>query len=117
MRRVDLVPAAPSPALEVTILMPCLNEARTLAACIDKAHGFLRRTGVAGEVLIADNGSTDGSQDIARRHDARVIDVGCAVVECPITFHPRVGVSKGGNTNDLRALQVGCSSPPIWPRQ
>ncbi|HUN40406.1 MAG TPA: glycosyltransferase family 2 protein [Acetobacteraceae bacterium] len=75
MRRVDVVAAAPTPGLELTILMPCLNEARTLPACIDKAHSFLRRTGVAGEVLIADNGSTDGSQDIARRHGARVIGV------------------------------------------
>jgi len=75
MRRVDLVPPASASAVELTILMPCLNEARTLSACIDKAHGFLRRAGVAGEVLIADNGSTDGSQDIARRQGARVIDV------------------------------------------
>ena len=61
--------------LELTILMPCLNEAETLATCIAKAQSFLRRTGVAGEVLIADNGSTDGSQDIARRGGARVVDV------------------------------------------
>lgn len=45
---------------ELTILMPCLNEALTLATCIGKAHGFLERSGVRGEVLIADNGSTDG---------------------------------------------------------
>ncbi|WP_210188490.1 glycosyltransferase family 2 protein [Bradyrhizobium sp. Gha] len=61
--------------LELTILMPCLNEAETLATCIAKAQSFLLRTGVAGEVLIADNGSTDGSQDIARRAGARVVDV------------------------------------------
>ena len=61
--------------LELTILMPCLNEAETLATCIAKAQSFLRRTGVAGEVLIDDNGSTDGSQDIARRGGARVVDV------------------------------------------
>ncbi len=58
--------------LELTILMPCLNEAETLAICIDKAQAFLRRAGIDGEVLIADNGSTDGSQDIARAHGARV---------------------------------------------
>ena len=58
--------------LELTILMPCLNEAETLATCIDKAQAFLRRAGIDGEVLIADNGSTDGSQDIARAHGARV---------------------------------------------
>ena len=61
--------------LELTILMPCLNEARTLPACISKALGFLDRAGISGEVLVADNGSTDGSQDLARRLGARVIDV------------------------------------------
>ena len=60
---------------ELTILMPCLNEAETLETCITKAIGYLQRSGVKGEVLIADNGSTDGSQDIARRLGARVVDV------------------------------------------
>lgn len=62
-------------AVELTILMPCLNEAETLAICIGKAQGFLARTGIVGEVLIADNGSTDGSQAIAEAHGARVIAV------------------------------------------
>lgn len=62
-------------AIELTILMPCLNEAETLATCIDKAQGFLARAGVAGEVLVADNGSTDGSQDIALAHGARLVRV------------------------------------------
>ncbi|HEY5677683.1 MAG TPA: glycosyltransferase family 2 protein [Myxococcales bacterium] len=66
--------AAPG-ALELTVLMPCLNEAETLASCIEKAQGFLARAGVPGEVLIADNGSADGSQEIARRRGARVVDV------------------------------------------
>ncbi|MCG7414806.1 glycosyltransferase family 2 protein [Microbacterium aurum] len=61
-------------SLELTILMPCLNEAETLEVCIRKAQGFLARTGIAGEVLISDNGSTDGSQEIARRLGARVSD-------------------------------------------
>jgi glycosyltransferase involved in cell wall biosynthesis len=55
--------------------MPCLNEAETLAICIDKAQGYLRRSGVVGEIIVADNGSTDGSQQIARNHAARVVDV------------------------------------------
>ena len=68
--------AAPAgPRLELTILMPCLNEARTLPACIGKARSFLDRVGVAGEILVADNGSTDGSQELARHHGARVIAV------------------------------------------
>ncbi|MCZ8164772.1 glycosyltransferase family 2 protein [Silanimonas sp.] len=62
-------------AVELTILMPCLNEAETLATCIRKAKRFLAASGVDGEVLIADNGSTDGSQDIARAEGAQVVDV------------------------------------------
>lgn len=61
--------------MELTIVMPCLNEAETLAACLQKANGFLQRSGVEGEVVIGDNGSTDGSQAIAREYEARVIDV------------------------------------------
>lgn len=60
---------------ELTVLMPCLNEAETLETCIKKAQGFLEKHGVKGEVLIGDNGSTDGSQDIARRCGALVVDV------------------------------------------
>ncbi len=60
---------------ELTILMPCLNESETLEVCIKKAKTFLEKNNVSGEVLIADNGSTDGSQDIARRNGARVVDV------------------------------------------
>jgi glycosyltransferase involved in cell wall biosynthesis len=60
---------------EVTIIMPCLNEAETLADCIAAAQRGLTSAGVEGEILIADNGSTDGSQDIARKLGARVVDV------------------------------------------
>jgi glycosyltransferase involved in cell wall biosynthesis len=62
-------------ALELTILMPCLNEAETLGVCIEKAQGFLKRSGIKGEVLIADNGSTDGSHEIADKAGARVVEV------------------------------------------
>ena len=61
--------------LELTIVMPCLNEAETLAVCVDKARAALRDNGISGEVVIADNGSTDGSQAIAIAHGARVVDV------------------------------------------
>jgi len=59
--------------MELTILMPCLNEARTLGNCIDRALTYLSGAQVAGEVLVADNGSTDGSQAIALARGARVI--------------------------------------------
>jgi hypothetical protein len=62
-------------AIELSIVMPCLDEAETLGICIEKAQSFLWRTGIAGEVVVADNGSTDGSQAIARARGARVVDV------------------------------------------
>lgn len=61
-----------SQEIELTILMPCLNEAETLEVCINKAKTFLKNSGVVGEVLIADNGSTDGSVEIAKKCGARV---------------------------------------------
>ena len=60
---------------QLTILMPCLNEAETLAACIRKAQASLLSLGIPGEVLIADNGSRDGSQEIAEKLGARVVPV------------------------------------------
>ncbi len=63
------------PDLELTLLMPCLNEAETLGACVDEAVRSLREQGIAGEVVVADNGSTDGSQEIATRAGARVVAV------------------------------------------
>jgi glycosyltransferase involved in cell wall biosynthesis len=69
----------PTPARKVlpklSVVMPCLNEAETLATCIGKARNALDELAIAGEVVIADNGSTDGSQEIARRSGARVVDV------------------------------------------
>jgi hypothetical protein len=60
---------------ELTVLMPCLNEARTLGSCIRAAQDFLQQAGVAGEVLVADNGSSDGSAEIAREAGARLVRV------------------------------------------
>jgi glycosyltransferase involved in cell wall biosynthesis len=65
----------PTEAVEVSVVMPCLNEADTLATCIEKAQRALREHGIAGEVIVADNGSSDGSPDIARRLGARVVPV------------------------------------------
>ena len=60
---------------EVSVVMPCLNERLTLRTCIDKAHASLREHDVPYEIVVGDNGSTDGSQDIARDAGARVVDV------------------------------------------
>jgi hypothetical protein len=67
--------AVPMDELELTIVMPCLDEAETLEVCIRKAQESLEKNGIEGEVVIADNGSRDGSQDIARRLGARVVPV------------------------------------------
>jgi len=61
--------------MELTILMPCLDEAATVGRCVEKARAFLRRAGVEGEVLVADNGSRDDSRRLAERAGARVIEV------------------------------------------
>ena len=50
----------PPEAIEVTVLMPCLNEVRTLGACIRNAQSFFERAGIRGEIVVADNGSSDG---------------------------------------------------------
>lgn len=62
-------------ALEVSVVMPCLNESQTLRSCIEKDQAALRQHGIAGEIIVADNGSTDGSQQIGEEAGARVIHV------------------------------------------
>jgi len=69
------IPRPNGQPIELSVVMPCLNEADTLAVCIEKAQRAFRENHIAGEVVIADNGSTDGSQEIARGLGARVIDV------------------------------------------
>lgn len=67
--------AQPSASIEVSIVMPCLNEADTIAVCVSKAMTALREARIDGEVIVADNGSTDGSQTIADKLGARVVNV------------------------------------------
>jgi len=62
-------------AIDLTIVMPCLNEAETLAGCIEKAQVGIQRSGVRGEILVADNGSKDDSVLIAKKLGARVVHV------------------------------------------
>lgn len=67
---------AEASSIEVSIVMPCLNEADTLQNCITKALRALREYNIVGEIIVADNGSTDGSQAIGIRAGARVVNVG-----------------------------------------
>ena len=61
--------------LGVTVVLPCLNEAETLEICIKKAKAGVLETGFEGEIIVADNGSSDGSQKIALDNEAKVISV------------------------------------------
>jgi hypothetical protein len=74
-RSPPLAQAGGGRSIELTILMPCLNEAETIAVCVTKALGYLGRADVAGEVVVADNGSDDGSQALAEAAGARVVAV------------------------------------------
>jgi len=67
--------AGTSQTVEVSVVIPCLNEANSVAFCVDKAVNAFRAAGLSGEVIVADNGSTDGSIQIAEEHGARVIRV------------------------------------------
>ena len=72
---VKLTPAHDAAEVEVSVVMPCLNEAETVGTCIAKARASLDALGVAGEIIVADNGSSDGSQMIATELGARVVPV------------------------------------------
>jgi len=61
--------------VELSVVMPCLNERATVGTCVKKALDAMERHGIRGEVIVADNGSTDGSQQIAKDHGARVVPI------------------------------------------
>jgi glycosyltransferase involved in cell wall biosynthesis len=68
--------AAPAAdGVELSVVMPCLNEAETVGICVEKAVRAMREAGIEGEVIVADNGSSDGSQEIARSRGAQIVDV------------------------------------------
>ena len=69
------VPRYDPESIELSVVMPCLNEAETLGACIRKAQRAMEAAGITGEVIVADNGSTDGSREIAKDLGARVVRV------------------------------------------
>jgi len=86
---------------ELTILMPCLNEAGTIGTCIKRAKKLLEDKGIEGEILISDNGSTDGSQKIA-------IALGARVIECPIRGYG-AALQFGIENADSRFILMGDS--------
>lgn len=104
------VPAPSGGPIELSVVMPCLNEAETLARCIVKANRFFADHGVCGEVVIADNGSVDGSQAIAADHGARVVDVpvrgyGAALAAGIAAAHGRfVAMGDSDDSYDFGAL-------------
>jgi glycosyltransferase involved in cell wall biosynthesis len=73
--------------VEVSIVMPCLSEAATLEICVIKSLCALRDNRIPGEVVVADNGSTDGSPVIARRLGARVVPVAVSGTLMPELYH------------------------------
>ncbi len=97
--------------MELTILMPCLNEAETVERCVLKARRFLDTHGIDGEVLVADNGSTDGSQQLAEGAGARVVVVdergyGSAIRAGTAAAHGRyVIMGDADDSYDFAALQ------------
>jgi len=113
--------SAEGASCELSIVLPCLNEAETLATCIEKAREYMRKRGIAGEVVVADNGSTDGSPDIARAHGARLTIVpergyGAALMGAIRAAHGRYVIM--GDADDsydfsnldpfVRELRSGC---------
>src|SRR5258706_14510437 len=82
------------PPLEVSVVIPCLNEAKSIGLCVDKAVRALAESNLRGEVVVADNGSTDGSVEIAESRGARVVHV-----------------QEGGYD---AALSAGIASSPGW---
>jgi glycosyltransferase involved in cell wall biosynthesis len=97
--------------IELSIIMPCLNEAETLEVCIHKARGFLDKTGIRGEIIIGDNGSTDGSQEIALRNNARVVPVavrgyGAALYFASLAAHGKyIIMGDSDDSYDFTALE------------
>src|SRR5215831_11457113 len=74
-QRPDRTPPETGAAVQLSVVMPCLNEVLTLGSCIQKAQAAMRNLGVRGEIILADNGSTDGSQALAESLGARVVPV------------------------------------------
>ena len=90
--------------------MPCLNEVETLATCIRKAENAIKEHGLAAEIIVADNGSTDGSQAAASKLGVTVIDVGVNRVDDPST---KKGYRLVGDVQFAEAKQVAGAITPV----
>ena len=73
LRELDDAPETPADHVDISVVMPCLNEAESVGLCVEWALEGIRRTGLRGEVIISDNGSTDDSVRIATEAGARVV--------------------------------------------
>ncbi len=90
--------------IELSVVMPCLNEAETLGTCVRKALQAFHQAGIAGEVVVADNGSTDGSQKIAE-------DLGARVVEVPFKGYGNAlmgGIAAAAGKYVIMSVRAGC---------
>jgi glycosyltransferase involved in cell wall biosynthesis len=111
--------------IELSVVIPCLNEADTLADCIEIAQRTISENHIAGEVIAADNGSTDGSLDIAARLGARVVNVpargyGSALMGGIAASHGRyiiMGDADGVTTSQkFPAFSQSCARVATWSR-
>ena len=103
--------------VELTILMPCLNEEKTIEICIKKAKEFLKKNNINGEVLIADNGSTDQSPIIAEKNGASGV---CAQVLAAAPLKPyfdskATNVTVAGNPGTRGVVAIGSSTSIYQP--
>src|SRR3974390_1304739 len=87
------LPASSAEGVEVSVVIPCLNEVNSIAICVDKAIRAMREDGLRGEVVVGDNGSTDGSQEIAQRHGARLVI--CSERGYGAALRAAIGASRG----------------------
>lgn len=105
-----IAPEVTESDVELTILLPCLNEAETLETCIRRAQAFLQENKVRGEVVVSDNGSEDGSQDIAQQCGARVVETavrgyGAALIQGSLAAHGKyIIMADSDNSYDLSNL-------------
>src|SRR5437660_1622031 len=107
-----------SSSVQISVVIPCLNEEEAVGAVVDQAWEGIRRSGRPGEVIVVDNDSTDGSGDVAAKHGATVVREarrGLRVSEIPIDYFPRTGESKLNRFGDAwRHVRFMLVYSPSW---